>query len=557
MKATKGRKRIIGGLLGAVLLIAACGGSDDSADGKGADTESSANNVGPSDAEKEPQTLRIAEQRPPDPFDPATLSGNNSIELAQNMFNGITSIDGTTGEVVPGLATEWSVSDDALEYTFTIRDGVQFHNGKTLTAGDIAYSLNRAVDPDVRSGYAFFLGPIDGFSEVSDGTADSLSGVAAVDDSTLTIRLSHPAAYLPSLLSLWPYWAVDEETIAEFGDGWSNPPNVVGTGPYRLVDQITDSEYVFEAFPGFWGGAPSIEKVVVTIVPESATALARYEAGEFDVIRNLSSATYRQVLSDPELLEQLGTVAQLRTTWFNMRNDVAPFDDVRVREAFNLAIDRDAIVEIALGGLGTPASTFLPPGLPGNIADQRAPIAVDVDRAKELLAEAGYADGSDFPALTLTYETREDFQATAELVQGQLAQNLGVNIELAPMPTQAYNELLDDAERRPNFSMYTFGLDYPDPQEMHEYLTKSQPEGFANYGNYSNPEVDALIDEANRTTDPQQRYKMHQQIDEMFLDDWGIIPLYHPLSTWLVKPGVEGFEVNSLYMSRWDSVSIR
>lgn len=554
------------------LTVAACGGDDDSDADEPADAaadEPGAEEPGeePGDSTTPPDesdddggeasgTLRIAEQQAPDPFDPATLSGNKSIELAQNVYNGLTAVDPETSEVVPALAESWEVSDDGLEYTFTLRDDVQFHSGKPLTADDVVFSLNRAVDPDVRSNYAFFLAVIDGYDAVSDGSADVLSGVEAPDEGTVVIRLSRPAGYLPSLLTLWPYWVVDSETIEQHGDDWVNPPNVNGTGSYQLVGQTPDSEYVFEANPHFWGEQkPSIDEIVVTIVPESATALARYEAGEFDVIRNLTAATYRQVLADPELSEQLGTASLLRTTWYNMRNDVPPFDDIRVREAFNRAIDRDAIVEVALGGLGSPAATFLPPGLPGNIADERDPISVDAEAARALLAEAGYPDGEGFPDLTLYYDARDDFQAVAELVQAQLAANLGIDIELAPTPNTAYNELLNDAERRPVFSMYSFGLDYPDPQEMHEYLVQSQPNGFANYGNFSNAEVDELIATANASVDPQERYEIHSQIDQIFLDEWAIIPLYHPLATWLAKPDVEGFEVNSLYMTRWENVS--
>ena len=228
----------------------------------------------------------------------------------------------------------------------------------------MAYSLNRAVDPDVGSGFAFFLGPIEGFDAVADGSAETLTGVEAADDQTLVIRLSRPAGYLPSLLTLWPYWAVDEETITANGAEWVNPPNVVGTGAYVLSEVEADAFYAFDAFDGYWGGAPSIARVEVTIVPEPATALARYEADEFDIIRNLSPEAYSQVQSDPELSEQLGTQAQLRTTWLNMRSDMAPFDDVDVRHAFNLAIDRNSLVDVALGGLAAPASTFLPPDSP-------------------------------------------------------------------------------------------------------------------------------------------------------------------------------------------------
>lgn len=568
MASTHDKRRLIALVLGVFLiaaLLAACGG-DTGNDGEAETaatqaTEATATGEAAQPAEQEggapePGVLRIAEQEPPDPFDPATLSDNRSIELAQNVFDGLTRINESDLSVEGAIAEDWSVSADGLTYTFALRDGVTFQNGDPVTAEDVVYTLNRSVNPEVKNQYAFFLGGIEGFAEVSEGTATELSGVKAIDDKTVEITLSAPAGYFPSLMALWPAWLVDQKTVEEFGEDWVNPPNVVGTGAFRLTEQVADSNYVFEANPDYFEGAPSLQRVEVTIVPEPATALARYEAGEFDVIRNLSPATYRQVQEDPELKAQFGSVPLLRTTWVNMRNDAAPFDDKNVRLAFNYAVDREAIVNVALGGLGSPASTFLPPGLPGSVAGEREPIPYDPEQARQFLADAGYPDGEGFPQVELVFQSRADLQAVAEVLQGQLRESLGIEIGLKGMPDKAFNDLINDPERRPLLTLYSFGLDYPDPQEQHEYLAYSQPRGFANYANFSNAEFDALIDEANQTTDFDQRMELHKQAETILLDEAAVVPLYHPLATWLVKPYVQNFAVTPLYMTRWANITV-
>ncbi|MFV1990208.1 MAG: ABC transporter substrate-binding protein, partial [Acidimicrobiales bacterium] len=560
----KSRRWFVATIVMTALFVASCtadgsssttteGGTSATTDGASGGGETTTTSGGSGE-----RVLRIAVAEAPDPFDPGVLSDNRTIELAQNVFDGMTRISEEDFSIVGGIASEWTVSDDGLVYTFKLRDGVKFHDGTPVTAETVVYSLNRAASPDLASGYSFFLASIDGFDSVSDGSADVLAGVEAIDDLTVQVTLSFPAGYFTSLVALWPYWLVDENNISADGDDWTDAGNLNGTGAFRFVEQVAESVYTFEANPDYYLGAPGgVDKVEVTIVPEPATALARYEAGEFDVIRDLSAATYRQVLQDAELTAQLGVVPLMRTTWINMRSDVAPFDEIGVREAFNLAVDRPTIVEVALGGLGQPASTFLPPGVPASLAGERAEIQLNVEKAKQLLSDAGYPNGEGFPDTSLFYNAREDFQKVAELVQGQLQQNLGISITLEPTPDRSYNELLNDPERRPTFSIYTFGLDYPDPQEQHEYLGKSQPSGFANYGNYSNAEFDDLIDTANATVGFDERMELHRKAENIFLDDWAIIPLYHPLATWLAKPNVEGFEVTSLYMTRWENVSIR
>jgi ABC-type transport system substrate-binding protein len=500
--------------------------------------------------------FRLAQHEPPDPFDPATLSDNRSIELAQNVFDGMTQINERNLSVGPGLASGYTVSRNGTVYTFTLRRGITFQDGRAVTAQDVVYTLNRALNPAVKSQYAFFLSPIRGADEVAEGKAKRVSGVRALDSRRVRITLKQPAPYFPALASMWPYWVVDRGGVDRLGKRAFAPPNVNATGAFRLTRQVADNSYTFEANPRYFGAKPKVGRVEVTIVPDASAQLARYRAGEFDVIQNLDAATYLQVQRDSELRRQLKTKPILRTVWINMSNDKEPFNDPRVRRAFNQAIDKRALVRVALRGLGSPAHTFLPPGMPGSVAGTRRPTPFNVEQARRLLAQAGFEDGEGFPTVTMHFSARSDFQAVAEFVQSELRKNLNVSITLRPRPATVFNNELGDAAKRPPMSLYSFGLDYPDPQEQHEYLGVSGPSGFANYAAYKNPRFDRLIAQANRTVNFGARMRLHRQAENVYLNDAPIVPLYNTIATWLAKPNVRGFTVTPLYMARWNNVSV-
>lgn len=426
-----------------------------------------------------------------------------------------------------------------------------------MTARDIVYSLNRALSPATGSGYVFFLSPIKGSEAVTKGKAKTASGLKAIGTDTVRITLTQPAGYFLALSGMWPYWTVSKKTIDTYGKSWTDPGKVNGTGAFRLTSAVSDSKYIFEANPNYFRGKPKLNRVEVSIVPEPTSQLARYKAGEFDVIYNLSSATYRQVQGDPTLKKEFRSRPILRTVWINMRNDKEPFNDRRVRLAFNYAINKDALVRVALGGLGTPAYTFLPPGLPGSVASFRKPYQYDLAKAQALLAQAGFPGGDGFPKVDLYYQANAQYDTVFQFVQGQLRSNLGIEIGLKPTPIKAYNALLSDPERRPILNQYGFGLDYPDPQEQHEYLGLSQPAGFANYANFSSTQFDNLVKRANRTSNQSARYALHRKAENVYLNAAPIVPLYNPVATWLAKPYVKGFAITPLYQRRWWQVIVQ
>jgi ABC-type transport system substrate-binding protein len=223
--------------------------------------------------------------------------------------------------------------------------------------------------------------------------------------------------------------------------------------------------------------------------------------------------------------------------------------------AFTYALDRKALVKIALSGQATPANGWLPPGLPGNVNSTRKPYATNVPLAKKLLAEAGFPDGNGFPKLDIYFkDSLGSQQQLFELIQAQLKQNLGISVGLKNTPVNAFDALVKDPKKRPLLYGYTFGFDYPDAQEADEYLRVTGAP--YDYENYSNKRYDALVEKANSASNPAVRKKLYEQAENILMDDVGLLPLYYPNTNWIAKPNVKNFALTALYMRKWNAVSL-
>lgn len=545
IKARAARLVPVGAALLVTLGLAACGGGGkSSSEGKGAAAEKAPSN-----------TLRVAVEQSPEPFDPATLGDNRSIELAQNVFDGLTAINQSNGLASPGIAESWKVSANGKVYTFDLRSGVKFQNGDPVTAQDFVYSWNRTLSPKTASPYLFFLSGIEGAEAVSSGKAKAASGIKAINSRTLQVTLSAPAGYFPELVSRWPFWVVDPKVVAADGAKWDTPPDIIGSGPYRLTNQVGDTEYDFTSNPSYFAGAPSIKQVKVSVVPNPTSRVARYEAGEFDAVFGLASAALRQVEASSTLKQQLHIKQQLGTTWLGMNNTAKPFDNAKVREAFSDAIDRASMVKVALDGLGKPTGTFLPPGLPGAIANTSEASKYgkyDPTEAKKLLEEAGYSGGKGFPNVTLETQNTASDEAITQFIQAELAQNLGIQVGLKAVPQNAFNAAFENPKTAPILYIYNFSLDYPDAQEMLQYFTTSGPEGFVNYQHYENASYNTMIEKAIATTNSTQRANEYLEAEKLFMSTEPVVPLYNQEIAWLAKPYAKGVGQNSQYMEKWD-----
>lgn len=500
-------------------------------------------------------TLRIAITGAPDPFDPALLGDNRSIELAQNVYEGVLGVN-DKAQVVPALASSWSRSASGLVYTFHLRHGLTFDNGDPITASDFVYTFNRSLSPKTAAGASFFLADIKGANAVLAGKAKTASGLKAIGRYTLQVTLSHKAGYFPAEISRWPAWVVDRKVVEKYGKSWIAPPHNVGSGAYRLTGQVGNDQYTFSANQHYYLGKPRIPQVAVSAVPDSTAAVARYQAGEFDAVVGLSAASIMQVKANPTLRAQFHSRPIERTVWLEMNNAKPPFDKLAVRQAFNHAIDKQSIIAIALAGVGTPANSWLPPGIPGNVTAQHAGSTYNVALARKLLARAGYPGGKGFPEVTLVYGINYgEYAEVYELIQGQLQKNLGIKIGLREMPINAFGNALSSAKTRPLLWSYTFGFDYPDAQELDQYLGITGAP--YNYDGFSNKQYDRLVAQANAASDQALRAKLYAQAENVRLADAPTVPLYFVNQNWLVKPTVKGFGYSPLYMHPWRQVSLQ
>src|SRR5690606_34558976 len=353
-------------------------------------------------------------------------------DLTSNQFVPLVRYDFASAEVTPAGAESWTVSEDGLTYTFTIRDGWTWSDGTPVTAPDYEYAFQRIADPATAAPMAYRIYVIENAQAVNQGqNPDPTSiGVTALDERTLEVRLVAPASwFLSSLASIGhavPRWAIEEH-----GEAWTAPENVVVNGPYKLTRLDPGDVAVLEANPTYYD-ADSVAIPVVNLfdVPQESTALALYEDGLLHTVR-VPATDLDRVRNDPVLGEQYRSAPGTILYYYDFNALRPPFDDVRVRQAFAAATDKQAIVDFVTRGGELVANTITPPGSFGHVPNEDGiGIPYDPERALALLAEAGYEGGAGLPTITLAFNASETHSLIAQAVQQMWQQNLGVTVEL-------------------------------------------------------------------------------------------------------------------------------
>jgi ABC-type oligopeptide transport system substrate-binding subunit len=509
---------------------------------------------GSSERAELPSAFRWPISEDPSTLDPAAAFANTAIQICQNLFDGLTALDNEMN-VVPAIAERWEISEDGKTYTFYLRDDVTFHNGKKVTAQDFKYSWERALWPETGSYSTFMMGVIEGAGAVEKGETKELSGLRAIDDTTLEVKLRFPAGYFLVLTTRWSYWVVDRDTVETHGDDWVKAGNLVGTGAYRLAEWREGERVVLEANPDYFGKKATIERIEIPIIPDVSTAMLQYEAGDLDAVSDLTPAEITRFQNDKDLKKQLELKPVLRVTWlgFNFDKQMDPFwDNLALRQAVAYGIDRQRLVDVALAGAGTPAYSFLPPGMPGHDPKLK-PYSFDLEKAKEKLAEAGYPDGKGLEnhEIVLSVSEQRDRVAVFEFLQAQLRENLGIEAKLEIVPGKTYGSMLLGHEMQ----MFRGGMgaDYPDPQEFMEYLAMSGMS--TNYGGYSNEELDRFVKIGNEATEMKDRLKAYGEAERIFLEDAAIVPLFYNITSLVTKPYVKGFQFTPIYIVPFNQVS--
>ena len=435
-------------------------------------------------------------------LDPAIGYDWQNWSMIKSLFDGLIDYEPGTTNIVADLAESFEISSDGLTYTFHLRKGVTFHNGREMTADDVKYSLERTVNPATQSPGASYFDTIKGYADVAGGSATELSGVTVVDPYTLTIELNRPDAPFLHKLALNFAFVVPKEAVEEYGADFGKHP--VGTGAFKLADWTLGQHVIFERNPDYYvADRPRLDRIVFEVGQDPSVSLLRLERGEVDLLGDgIPPARFVDVMDNPDLKSLVVQGGQLHTGYVTLNTRVAPLDNVKVRQALNMAINKERIVQI-INGRAVPANQALPPAMPGyNTAEQGYPY--DPAKAKALLAEAGFPDGfsSELYAANIDPNPR-----IAQAIQQDLAE-IGVNVDIKALDPSVVIEAGGTEGGAP--MIWSGGMawiaDFPDPSNFYWAILgcgAAAPGGW-NWSWYCNETVDALAGEADAMTDPAQ-----------------------------------------------------
>jgi len=478
-------------------------------------------------------TLRLPGGEPAT-LDPALVTDVTSAEYIFEIFSGLVTFDRELN-IVPDIARDWKVSEDGLTYTFHLRDDVKFHNGKPVTAQDFKWSIERACDPATLSPVAsIYLNDVVGCMDKLRGRADEVTGLRVIDDYTLEFTIDAPKAYFLAKLTYPTAFVLDRENVESGGRTWTDRPN--GTGPFKLAEYKLGERILLERNPLYYG-EPKPGVARVEFILAGGSAMIMYENGELDATPVPISDLERVLDPSNPLNAELSIVEPTLSIFYaGFNTKVPPFDDVKVRQAFNHAVDKQLLTDVVWRKTRRPSKGILPPGMPGYNENLKG-LDFDPEKARQLIAESKYGSVENLPEITISVSgggAAADPITTALI--GMFEQNLGIKVGVELVESATF--LSDVSERR--FQMFLLGwsADYVDPQDFLDILFHS--ESANNHTNYSNPEVDRLLEAARVEQDHDKRMALYQQAEQIIVNDAPWIPLYYSAEYWLTKPYVKG-----------------
>ena len=492
----------------------------------------------------EARTLRTNIIADPAMVDPITFSELIAADVIGNVYEGFTGID-KDGNVVPMLAERWEAHDDKLGWRIFLRKGVKFHSGRDFGAKDVKYTFESLLTPGNKGGLNVrYLASVVGVQDVKDGKTTDLAGVTIVDDHTVDVRFVKPDVLFP----IYPFYFMDSGIVAELGDDWHTRASA-GTGPFKFVHWKRGTEVLLARHDDYWGGAPAVDGVQFLIVPSDDTAISMYEADEIDLIY-LAVTAGRRVLKDSRLEQETRLVpaAQIRYLGLN-QTQYEPFEDIRVREAVCIAIDRLGMVKGLYGGAAYPLYGQITPGVAGYNPDV-PPIAYDPDRAKTLLAEAGYPGGEGLPPVKVT--STAPFKDELAYYANQMKTILGMPAEVEVVERGSHIKKMNAGE----VAMFPWGWTAGYPDALYFLSQVWYGPSRYNRSRWMNAEYDALIDEAATTADAEARYALYHQAEKVLMDDWGTCPLPGRMQIAVVKPNVKGVHLTPFRFLPFAEVTI-
>jgi ABC-type oligopeptide transport system substrate-binding subunit len=505
------------------------------------------------------QVLRLPRGSDFDSLDPAlaTLGPSHPYNI---IYSALVTLkdDGTFAKQ---LATNYEISSDGLTYTFTLRSGLKFSDGTPLDANDVAYSLNRVLLPETQSTMTGYLNLLKDYDKVTSGQIPTLIGDSIIvkDPHTISLVISKPAAYFLEALSYSTGDVVEKKLIDKYGTGWTDHLEEGGSsGPFKVQSYGHTTGLVLVPNPNYYGFQPKIQKIVYTFTSDANSTYKAYQAGQYDMAI-VPPALRSSARTKPGYQE----VATLATQLIEMNYLVKPFDNIKIRQALALAINKDLIVEHVLSSNGTPTNHIVPNGVPGYNPHLTGPNGVtstvgDQTKAQQLfqqgLQEAGYSSVSQLPPLSLEYEN-----SAQEVVTSIVAQWKSVlDITIAPVGVP-FNQMVDDVFRTTGHAepvqllCLVWPPDYPDPQEwLSNFFARGAQNNFLNYGQNNSSAaaeqqaVQVELAQADGEQNSSKRFKLYQDAEQKIVNDVGWIPLYQLGFSMVVNPKLHGWKLYPL-----------
>lgn len=509
-------QRIIAALMLSVAVLACCGCA----------------------AVSRPDAVSYVLEAEPSRLDPAMTTALPESNVELQIFEGLTRLD-EHNVPQPALAASWQISPDGRTYTFYLRDGIRWSDGTPITAQDIVYSWKRVLNPDAASENAYMMFCIDNAEAYFNRRAAAEDvGIAALDDKTLQVRLTHPTAYFLNLTAFHCYYPVPKHVVEARPDTWAaDAETMVCSGPYKIIRWNHSSQIDMVKNPAYWdAGAVVSDQLEFPISDSQATRLTLVESGQ-------ANMTVEPPPSEQERLEALGLykIAPYLGSYYYVFNvQKPPFDNVNVRKAFAAAVRREELVRHVVRAQKEAAYAWVPPGIMDkatgrDFREEGGRLAIeDTAAAKAYLQAAGYDAMHPLPEITILFNTNEMHKAVAEAMQAMWKETLGADVFLANQESKVF--LATRSQGDYQIARASWIADYIDPMTFLEVFADSD-----NDANYYNAAYNSLIRAAKESNDPAQRMQYMHEAEKILFDDCVIIPIYYTTQPYVVQPYVKGY----------------
>lgn len=477
----------------------------------------------------------------PETLDPATATGKAEATVQMAVFEGLTRLD-KDNKPVPGMAKDWEISDDGTRYTFHLRDA-KWSNGEPVTAYDFEYAWKRLLSPETGAYYAYQLWYIKNGKEYTDGnvSADEV-GVRAIDDKTLEVELIAPTPYFLSLTAFSGLYPVNKNIVQSNPDWHTGVDTYVGNGPFKLAEWKHNQKLVLLKNPNYWAADDvKLDKIVMTMAESRNTELTMFETGQIDIAEEVPAQEIKRLLD-----EGTASIHPDLSSYFSVFNTDNDFlKDKRVRRALAMAINRQSLIDNVAQGFQKPAYAFVPNGVPGINGDFREEggdyFQENVERARELLAQAGYPNGDGAPTLELMYDNRGDHQKLVEAIQEMWKSNLNIDVKLKKQEWGVYLKSLFNGDYQ--IAMAGWNADYVDAMT---FLDMWVSDSGNNVAGWRNSEYDRLIEIAKTSFDNKKRIAAMHDAEKILLNEMPFMPIYFYTNVNMYKPWVKGVVVPTI-----------